>query len=211
MSGNDRPKGKGERTVRLDTGFSTNSASTEELEWPPIETAAHFTFTPDRRERLIKALNTYFVAASLANARPAAKDVDRHLGAIARHAKGLADALGTQTTAREVAVGAVWPWSTAPEPTAVKAFLRSLATAARYHTADGKTGRPRKDALRELVKTARSIWHGAGGKGRGGSWHDADETFYGPLLDMIMEMVAQVAGHDMAMKEESAIVTAISE
>lgn len=211
MSRNDRPQGKGERTVRLDSGFSTVTWTVEGLDWPPIESAAGVTFTPDRRKRLVEALDTYFTAKSFETMRPAAKDVDRRLDAIAHHAKGLADALGTQTTAREVAVGAVWPWSAAPEPTAVQAFLRRLAVSAKYHTADGKPGRPCKHAVRELVITARSIWHDAGGKGSGGSWDDADETVNGPLLDTIMEMIAQGADHDMAMDEESAIATAISE
>lgn len=211
MSGEDRPQGTGERTVRLDAGFSTVTWTVEKLDWSPIESAAGVTFTPNRRKRLIKALDTYFEVESQETMRPASKGVNRRLDAIARHAQGLAAALDTQATEGEVAVGAVWQWAAAPDPAAVRNWLYRLAVRARHHRADGKRGPTREDAPRELVKTARVIWHDAGGKGRGGSWHGAHVDFHGPLSDMVIKMIAQVAGHNFSMRVKSAIATTITE
>ena len=211
MSGGDRRQNTGKQAVRLDAGFSTVTWAVERLDWPPIESAAGVTFTPDRRKRLVEALDTYFAVASQETMRPKAKDVNRRLDDIERHARGLAAALDTRTTAGEVAVGAVWQWGTGSDPAAVRAWLHRLAVVAGHHLSDGKSGRHFKDAPRGLVKTAQSIWHDAGGKGRGCHWCDKDDEYYGPLLDMIMEMIAQVAGDDVAMKEASIIALAISE
>ncbi len=156
-----------EGLIPLDTGFSVVSDSVDGLDWEPVEAAAGVTFTADQRKRLVDALDSYFTAATFERMRPVAKDVNRRLGAIARHANGLADALRTRDEVGEVAVGAVWPWGSVPEPTVIQTMLRQLALRARYHHAHGKGGRPRKDALREIVQIASTIWREAGGVGRG--------------------------------------------
>ena len=214
MSGKGRPQSTSKQPVRLDAGFSTVAFTVtwddERLDWTLIESAADVTFTSDQRKRLVKTLDTYFAVFSQETMRPAAKDVNRRLDAIARHAQGLARALDTRDTAGEVAVGALWPWVAAPDPSATRAWLFRLAVAADHHRAAGKRGAPRKDAVRELVDTARSIWHDAGGEGRG-CGQDLDNDDNGPLLDMVMEMIAQGADHDVAMKEASIIARAIYE
>ena len=201
---------KDEGRIPLVSGVSVVSYSVDRLDWVPVEEAADVTFTADQRKRLVDALDSYFTAETFERMRPVAKDVNRRLGAIARHAKGLADALNTRDEVGEVAVGAVWAWRSVPVPTEIKAMLRRLALTARWHRAEkGKSGRTRKDARRELVEIAATIWHKAGAVGRGAHWDNYNDDFRGKLLDMITEMVAQKAGKKAAKAEKRGITEAI--
>ncbi len=204
------PKIKDEHLIPLDTGFSVVSYSVDGLDWVPVEKAAGVTFTADQRKRLVEALDSYFTEAEFERVRPKPKDINRRLDAIASHANRLADSLGARDEAGEVAVGAFWPWGAVPEPTVIQAMLRRLALAARWHRAEeGKPGRTRKDARRELVRNAATIWHDAGGKGRGVHYNNYDSEHRGKLLNMITVIVAQVAGKKVAKAEKRGISEAI--
>lgn len=205
------PKIEDEGLIPLNSGFSVVTWSVDGLDWVPVEAKAGVTFTADQRKRLVDALDSYFTAAEFELKGPKSGDVNQRLDAIADNARGLADALCVRDEAGEVAVGAVWPWGSAPEPTVFQAMLRRLALVARWHRAGGKDGRRRKDARRELVRIAATIWHKAGGKGRGVYWNNDKSEHRGKLLGMITVMITQVAGEQAAKAEKRGISEAIKE
>lgn len=168
----------------------------EEFDWSEIENAVGITFDCAQRDRLTEFVTEYLRNLAFEIRAPSSTKIQARLKAISRDASKLADALGPTDAAGEMALNAIWPWGSAPDPAVVKTLLREISTVARknHSTATSNRGRPPHLALRRFVLDVRAVWHEAGGTGNGCYWQEDHNRYRGPLIDLISSVINQVSG-----------------
>ena len=171
----------------------------DEFDWQKIEAAASTKFNVSQRDQLTDAVGRYLRDLSFEKSNPSSKDVRRHLKAISRHSKGLAEALSARDTAGQVAMRSVWPWARNVDPGIVKAFLWHLSGYANqlHQSLRGRAGAPPHSALAIFALTVREIWRAAGNESTGCYWDAAKERYAGRLLDLIDSLITQVPGAEI--------------
>lgn len=171
----------------------------ESLDWSIVENQAEVTFTRDQRNRIVAALQAYFIEAEMEKSTPQTKSVNRRLDAIARNANGLADALAATDRAGEEAIYAALQHQKI-DLAAFNGYLRELATAARGLRAERASGRPEKLAIRGFVDRLHEIWREAGGTGSLCWWEDGHgarpEGYHGAFFAFVLECIIEIAGED---------------
>lgn len=166
----------------------------DEFDWQKIESASSTEFNVSQRDQLTDAVGQYLRDLSFEKSNPSSKDVRRHLKAIGRHSRGLAEALAATDTASEAAMNNIWPWARNVDPSIVKALLWDLSGNANqmHQSLWRRGGRPRHSALAIFTLNVREIWRDAGNERTGCHWDAAKGLYAGRLLDLINSLITQV-------------------